>query len=928
MYPLSQALLLNNFHGHLLSSIPKKFQDFCEKYKNIESNSITGLQGGKCVYRTEIRCMFRDMEDELNSLFKYLIPENFHYYDSVAFFHVLGANIRNFIELIQAGGTVDVIKKPRNIAYSIISEYIFKTLFITGFKPTNTLSIEQNQIISEKIVHTKDSIAVLRNVKSAVNKVFKTMTDIERMKLVNDQVVFIFNTNDYRRELFNQIIDISFSIDCGYFLETKEKFIERMLNIYVFEHTAGNLNDYEILKQPLSENNQTQVNANTALKKIFIQQDMKSRSTVTKVLYNLFKDKFEISSDQIGITLVSEYMKTKGILTIYKSTISNKLERANIKYVTIDNNHIEQEIVIRNTDEKKRILNEFKSEVESVSSKIGGIPRDELVRYIHASFKYKETFKRIENILNDFSYGFYPARNYSWIKNKTHQLLPFVFKSSSEDSSSKKNFFLKLMKEVKEWSPEKFTLEDRIDYMKKHLVNLSENQLQKYKSLVEIDIDNWWNSNIVQDIHSKAVDDLFLSAILNNKAYINQKVFLSKLSTEKLNAVVPVRLNNVNSVDNSVTLDITDNDIPGDFESSIVEIPDCSLDQFSSTSFKRISETSVNSNVRVKIPHHKIAPKIRHFVPVKRVLNEYRDKPLKFTKLFTIDSDSDALIDPDLEFKQIVSLKESNDISEEFKFEIKKVKNPFEELFTPKSQSSFIFSQNTDQLVTNCHPPSDVFEVDSNQSESIGNEVSNNEFEYNNNGFEIDPLDNNEHNPHNYEESIRNSPVKMIASNNILQNISNNRQNSISNESLKFIILTKVFSKVRYKKFFASKILKTLFMSSKRPAMNLWNNALNELVRNGNLSKIYIKNRFCFKFNLKTQTPDKFIDHDSICLSISKNLLLLNIKAIKANTLRKRLNSKLRPVFDEFVLYLDDMVTDQNLKFALFEGEKYYSFKN
>ncbi len=58
-------------------------------------------------------------------------------------------------------------------------------------------------------------------------------------------------------------------------------------------------------------------------------------------------------------------------------------------------------------------MNEFNIVPSSVK-----IDNEELVRWMNALFKHRDSYSRIRAAVNDFSYNFYGVRSTDWIKNR------------------------------------------------------------------------------------------------------------------------------------------------------------------------------------------------------------------------------------------------------------------------------------------------------------------------------------------------------------------------------------------------------------------------------------------------------------------------------------------------------------------------------
>lgn len=198
--------------------------------------------------------------------------------------------------------------------------------------------------------------------------------------------------------------------------------------------------------------------------------------------------------------------------------------------------------------------------------------QDELFRYFHALYKYRESKRRFEDTLSDFSYGFTPARNLDWIKNRIKYLNVAV-----QDEHQ----FSVFISNVRHWKPNAFTLEERFFYFGSLGIILSDDQKETYRQILEIDSSLWEESNLPAELSCKTAVEIFNAVVLSSHQYDDLKVFISSWSSLDDNLGIvendpPVVLvneintaNNIeigisndcshNTLENSITLNISEN---------------------------------------------------------------------------------------------------------------------------------------------------------------------------------------------------------------------------------------------------------------------------------------------------------------------------------------------------------------------------------
>lgn len=145
-------------------------------------------------------------------------------------------------------------------------------------------------------------------------------------------------------------------------------------------------------------------------------------------------------------------------------------------------------------------------------------------------FRYKNSPQKYLDILNDFSYSIFPVRNISWIRNRKRFLQSII---------TSKEIFISVMKQVKEWSPDTFTFEDRVLFFSNHGITLTSNQIDNYKLLIKYDTSSWWKSSVRTELHNATAYEIFDIAIGHIDVYENYYSSLQHWSIKPIVSITP-----------------------------------------------------------------------------------------------------------------------------------------------------------------------------------------------------------------------------------------------------------------------------------------------------------------------------------------------------------------------------------------------------
>lgn len=390
-FPLSLNSFLTDIYGHKVYATPKKFLNLTSAYESVEKASINDITGGTCFYRCELRANLKKINRIISKLKKTLTVDNFGYFNSRDFFKVIQINLNNFIKLIKGKSLEKTDNDFDSKVFSIIAEYIMKTLYTAGSKPTSTFSNVINNIIVENISRFHDSIGVLTNIHIVVDQAFSTLNTNDKCELLKTQVLYAKGLNVIKKTLLNQVLMASFNIlplninNC----------IKWMIETYLIEKHNNLTYYFSDIETPVDHQNQIYII--TALKKIFIASPDSKRSSIAKFFFTFFKLKNSISSDNEALSIIANFMKDNGIVSIYKHKLPGRNDMLKINYTKIE--RLVPQVQPVNTIDKDHLLTQFKATGAYEGSKIKKVKDDEIIRYINAMYKYTDSNKRVLNVL-------------------------------------------------------------------------------------------------------------------------------------------------------------------------------------------------------------------------------------------------------------------------------------------------------------------------------------------------------------------------------------------------------------------------------------------------------------------------------------------------------------------------------------------------
>ena len=645
----------------------------------------------------------------------------------------------------------------------------------------------------------------------------------------------------------------------------------------------------ELLKQDVEL--ESEISVDLFIRKVFVRKNITEKSSVSKILFHLFKIIYSINNDEEGIELISNFLKNENIKSVFKYKKKGNLIKENLSF---EKGSCEINFSKINKIERDRLIME-------VSKGVGGkgfgmIADEELIRYLYSLVHYEHSHARTISIIGNFSYGLFPVRDKIWAHNKLYQMNQLLVGKKNLDFDENKVYFLKIMKGVKEWSPEKFLISDRLKYFSEKNITLTEEALRIYKGLVEIDNARWWSSDIRNQIALKSCDEIFYAAVKNAHSDLNVKLNINNWALEELEFTIPIKAEAVPVLELEEEESSRVYDDGYDFYEQTPCSPIETFDDFKKTSFKIITDK--------KYFHKLIIPKI--IIRNKKNVEEKIILPLE--KKFKNNGDEYFFTS---KFNTSNQCLEKNDFKRCAGSNETGIKNS---LYTYESDSSSYKEpamMDMDWSPNNCDSDNN-----DNSEENFflqkRNNFVNNEKNFENFYKEFTSTSNSK----NIEENLEKAKdYEIIIKNEVKEHHLCSEfldLERIKNTNLEFEKFEKkLFNRYRYTSFFKSDAFSKIFTSSQRPSKTNWNYFIDELVEKKILSEIKQKVSYVYKFNLEVPRKSKTLSYTYVFELFTKAIKNSKTSDITLAKLRSQIKLNLRPSLHDWEKYFEDLLTEK-----------------
>lgn len=342
-------------------------------------------------YRLELRCKIKDVKNIIQFINDKKLDELFLDIEADKFFYILQKTLDINKSNILTGCELDLNKHYSFNTFfrSILIEKIMNEIYIKGKLIVGNLKLEYNYEISNLIENKKSTMSVF-DFSDTTGKLFLLISKSSKIKLIQDTLKYSYKMKSIQKTCIMHMIDVFFN-------KKRYTLFEEILTCIAIEETNNESNNYKMfLKNALITD--PSIDFYEFIKKCFI----KPKKVYSKILFLNMISSINNISNEISIENFKQFCIDKKIKTI---TIKCKKRYVTYK-LTFDTFSVE-------TNCLKAIL---KNSI-TIDESLKVLPNiSELIRYMNAMFKYKDSNSRFIDIKNDFVYGFFLVRNTDWLK--------------------------------------------------------------------------------------------------------------------------------------------------------------------------------------------------------------------------------------------------------------------------------------------------------------------------------------------------------------------------------------------------------------------------------------------------------------------------------------------------------------------------------
>ena len=433
--PITRNILKSKFYGVQIKGKQCRLNEYIEKVNSIEERFLN-RGSDELKYRVEFRWNLDNIELQIkNVCTKLLLPKNFI---SIRADHLIKSLARDVLEFNNGAvcgfevdddidDDIDDLYNFRKLTKTILGEHIFQSFYCGGNDNCTFLGPEINSKINSLITF-RDDHNVEINFSELVDSIYLFMNDNQKREITMKYFKYAAGSDAIERTLYTMIADSYYSNNS----------IKALLDCLCIEATGDIYATSNVFAEEVIYN--STISIDKTVEGVFNKKDSNSRYSLTQLFYLVLIDKYKDG-------FISELLEYLGGLKWIYNANKSAVNATVPKY----------QLIATNMDEIKRNRIQSIFEVRTYKSDLNKrVMDEELVRFLSAFLQDGKGANAKKRIAYNFAYGFFPARNEDWVKNRIRYLAQ-IFKT--------KEIFEDFILKVINWDPSCFNMRERYIYL-------------------------------------------------------------------------------------------------------------------------------------------------------------------------------------------------------------------------------------------------------------------------------------------------------------------------------------------------------------------------------------------------------------------------------------------------------------------------------
>lgn len=450
-------------------------------------------------YRIEVTTELSTMRDTLTVMKRVASQaEYFVVFDSDDVVEIVEQNIRSFVAEIRNPGCTGPFTFDDMLRASV-AEIVMQAVYLKGCFDNSILANHVRHYVKDTFPISPDGIATIDDISGIVSELLDQMSVADRVDILFKVVTYDTVIDQNYKEAFIATVLL-------YYRQVEESPLLYILEVYANFMGREYENSFALLFADVGDDAPVEYGPKV-LKKAFFTVSKCGVSPPGRLMLLGYASGVGISLEEALEHLIACARDASVVAWFVKrNTMTNKEPPPMCS--------LSWEPPVRGGGIRRRAVVDVRREEirRLLALPLNRCPRvagdiDEVVRYIHGMFRYRNSKNIFVDMLEDFVYGWWPVRNSAHLRSKNLYLFTYV-----KDMS----VLYDMIEAARRWSPESFNASKRRQYMRHAGIHLTAELQARYDALVADATEHYYSTYDNSEFINASTEDV-VQALFKNR---------------------------------------------------------------------------------------------------------------------------------------------------------------------------------------------------------------------------------------------------------------------------------------------------------------------------------------------------------------------------------------------------------------------------
>lgn len=362
---------------------------------------------------------------------------------------------------------------------SLLAELILRHVYIDGCPGVPLVPAYAHDALKAAVTHS--DFPVVHDMKQIITAVHASLTCEDRKKMILKMISYAFVSKTLKGVLLAMLPEMHYSCTAP-----------QALDLILRSHAMEMLDSPTVSLSSLQTSGESTINFLEAARRLFI-TNKPGTATMAKLLSTMAMNKFGWSFSDLVNNLMT-HSQQAGITCFFLTPRSGPIS---LSY--------DRSLGTRVYTPRQLLFEKYNSLLPNLRRgrpcmETGDAEFDELARLLIGLYVNRppKCAQRFQSMIGDTCYGFHHCRKAMWCRNRLGAGCKLVLSILKQ-----KDLYLRLIRKMKAWKPSKFTLEERVNYIRRvGGFEMSPECRAEFEKLLAIDMAAWEVQKYHEELNS------------------------------------------------------------------------------------------------------------------------------------------------------------------------------------------------------------------------------------------------------------------------------------------------------------------------------------------------------------------------------------------------------------------------------------------